>query len=73
MEFIDAFPEALTWKVTLVDRQKKAVFSKPSMPAAELKKSLQDLLNHKGTHFFIRPNHPLSVFVDLDKIEPAPV
>ena len=66
MQFLQAFPEAASFSVTLLTDEKRAVVHQAQCSAQNLHKNLPVWLGMKNVHFFIRPHMANLVLVDLD-------
>ena len=58
LQFLEVFPEAEAWKICVLTKDKKPVFSAPSMSSSEVRKRLQTWLVQPKYHVFVRPLMP---------------
>ncbi len=69
LRFIDCFPEAAAWNVTLLTEEKRAIVAKPQCSRDALLKDLKGWLSMKAVHFFVRPLLNNVVMIDLDEFK----
>ena len=53
--FLEAFPEAESWKVCVLTRDQKPLMSASAMSSLQLRMRLRSWLERESVHFFVRP------------------
>jgi hypothetical protein len=71
LTFLDSFPEAQAWHITVLDQQKVHITNAERMSPSMVRRSLQWWLGLRSVHIFVRPLLSNLVFLDLDNFEEA--
>ena len=67
IRFIEAFPEAQAFSVTILTEEKRSVVGHPQCPREKLLRELPRWLDLQAVHFYVRPLIGNLVMVDLDE------
>ena len=71
LTFLESFPEAQAWHITVLDQQKVHITNAERMSPSMVRRSLQWWLGLRNVHIFVRPLLSNLVFLDLDNFEEA--
>ena len=66
LQFLQCFPEAVAFNVTLLTEERRHVLSLPQCSRPHLLQNLGTWLGMTSCHFFIRPHMANLIMVDLD-------
>ena len=64
--FLESFPEAKAWHLTVLDKRKISINNEKTMSTQKLRLALPHMLGLSNVHVFVRPLLSNLVFVDLD-------
>ena len=72
--FLHLWPEVKSYRVAVTVKKRKPAFHRAHIGEKELAEKAEWLLqlaDSCGAHFFVRPEHPSAILVDLDRYEDA--